>query len=210
MGMKTDKHTAPRIVKGKKPTNIPKGSTLEKELAKNIWYVNYSFNGKQYRVKEGLNRIHDHKEKSLPSRSVTAKYKSRFSQWVRTEKPEMFLEQVAKQTITLADAVKRYLSDLGQHARPKTVQTYDSKLRYLVEAYPYKQLKDITTKDIEKYIRGKIHATERAKMVISGKTIELDKIIQWSPNTVKAARRIFTSFFNWCTSEQYIIQESCI
>lgn len=76
--MKNYKHTdikyiKPTLVKGKKPSNIPKGSSLEKEMVKNYWYVNYTFNGKQYRIKEGINRIHDYKEREIKAEELLNK-----------------------------------------------------------------------------------------------------------------------------------------
>lgn len=59
------KYTTPKLYTGKAITFVPKGSTKSKELAKNIWYVNYTYEGKQIRVKGDLNRIKDASEKEF-------------------------------------------------------------------------------------------------------------------------------------------------
>ena len=57
------KYTTPTLYIGKAITSVPKGSTKLKEQAKNIWYINYTYEGKQIRVKDNLNRIKDPIEK---------------------------------------------------------------------------------------------------------------------------------------------------
>ena len=59
------KYTTPKLNKGKAPISIQKGSSKQKELAKNIWYVSYTYEGKQFKVKSNLNRIKDPNEKEL-------------------------------------------------------------------------------------------------------------------------------------------------
>ena len=191
-------YTLPTINKGKKPSPIPKGSTLEKELAKNVWYINYSYNGKQHRIKEGLNRIKDPTKKADQAEVIRLSIENDLKNGFNPEHPEIFLEQLTKQTITLSDAIKKYLSDLAQHGRKNTFDSYESKLRHFLEAYPNEKLKDITDTKIETYIRRKIHNTEPDRMFRSGKWITLDSITKWTSDTVKAAYGIFRTFFNWC------------
>ena len=146
-----NKYTTPKLVKGKVPEFIPKGSTLEKEMAKNTWYINYSFNGKQIRIKEDLNRIKDPKAKAYQAdvklKSIIRELETGFN----PEKPEEFFEELRKQSITIADAVNKYMFD-STHLRPKSVGSYRSNLFYLVEAYPGILLKVLTKVDLEKYI----------------------------------------------------------
>ncbi|HEY4194525.1 MAG TPA: hypothetical protein VGM63_03260, partial [Mucilaginibacter sp.] len=62
--METRKYTTPVIKKGNEATFIPKGSSKLAETAKNVWYVEYYYNGKQVRVKGGLNyHNNDHLKK---------------------------------------------------------------------------------------------------------------------------------------------------
>jgi len=202
--MKTDaKYTMPRLVKGKKPKNIPKGSTLDKEWTKNIWYVNYSFNGKQYRVKGDINRIKDHKEKAEQAEALLLSIKNDLKDGFDPSQPLAFAAKIVEDTITLKDAVEKYLTELKTYSRKKTVQSYDSKLRYLVEAYPGKQVKSFTQNDIVNYIRGKIHNAQPAKIFMNNKSIELNKSIAWTANTVRTAKGVFCTFFQWCINNNY-------
>ncbi len=199
----TGKYTTPKLVKGKKPKNIPKGSSLEKEWAKNKWYVNYSYNFKQQRVTGDLNRIKDYKEKAHKAEVLLASIKDDLKNGFDPNNPTAFIEQVAQDNINLTDAVGKYLAELKSYARPKTVQSYESKLRYLIEAYPTKQIKSFTTNDIQKYIYGKIHNTLPAKIFMNNKTIELNKSIPWTPHTVRSAKGVFRAFFQWCINNKY-------
>ena len=103
----------------------------------------------------------------------------------------------------LSDAVKIYLVELETYSRPKTVGSYESKLRYLVEAYPNKQVKSFTPTDIEKYIHSKIHSSKPARLFLNNKSIELKKAIKWTPHTVRSAKGIFRAFFQWCIKNKY-------
>jgi len=197
------KYTFPRLVKGKKPIKIPSGSTLEKEWAKNIWYVNYSFNGKQFRIKGDINRIKDHKEKAYQAEVLLQSIKDDLKNGFNPNNPEAFIAHITQESIILSDAVKIYLDELKTYSRPKTFGSYESKLRYLIEAFPEKAVKSFTPNDIEKYIHGKIHSSKRARLFLNNKSIELNKAIQWTPNTVRTAKGIFVAFFQWCIKNKY-------
>ncbi len=62
-------YTVPRVVKGRNITRIPIGSTLEKEVAKQSWYVEFFFHNaaeermERIRVTRKLNRIKDPRQK---------------------------------------------------------------------------------------------------------------------------------------------------
>jgi integrase len=198
-----NKYTIPTIVKGKKPTKIPAGSTLAQEWAKNNWYINYSFNGKQYRVKGNLNRIKDHKEKMYEAEVLLQSIKNDLKNGYDPSNPDVFLDQIINENISLSNAIKQYIEELSTYARPKTIGSYNSKLYYFNEAYPNKQVKNITTQDIEKYIYKKIHTKELAKVVLKGKSYDLKKTIQWTPNTVRSAKGVFRAFFAWCIKNNY-------
>jgi len=203
-----NKYTIPSLVKGKKPTNIPNGSTLSKEWAKNNWYINYSFNGKQYRIKGDLNRIKDHKEKIYQAEVLLQSIKNDLKNGYDPSNPNLFLDQIISENISLSDAIKKYIEELSTYARPKTIGSYNSKLYYLSEAYPNKQVKNISTQDIQKYIYKKIHSKELAKVFLKGKSYELKKPIQWTPNTVRSAKGVFRAFFEWCIKNNYYLGDN--
>jgi integrase len=191
-------YTIPHIYKGEAPVHTPKGSNLDKELAKNKWYINFTYNGKQYREKKGINRIKDPIEKKRWAEALRLSLENRLKDGYNPEHPEEYAEQLTKQRITLAEAVQRYLTDLSEHATKNSVDSYKSKLRHLVDAFPDKQVKDIRTKDIENYIRTKIRNDQPDKMFVNGRWITEDNTTQWTQGTVNAAKGIFRAFFNWC------------
>jgi integrase len=202
---KANKYTIPCIYKGKKPIKIPNGSTLAKEWAKNDWYINFSFNGKQYRIKGDLNRIKDHKEKLYQSEVLLQSIKNDLKNGYDPSNPDIFLEQIISENIALSDAVTKYIEELATYARPKTVGSYKSKLHYFSESFPNKLVKSFITTEIEKYIHNKIHSTLPAKLYLNGKSFELKKPIPWASNTVRSARGIFHSFFEWCIQNKYYL-----
>jgi integrase len=201
-----NRYTQPRLVKGPKPTNISKGSTLEKEWAKNTWYVNYSFNGKQYRIKNNINQFSDPKEKAERATLVLEAIKQELAEGYNPQNPTAYLDKFRAANITLRDAVNEYLEQKGHYLRTKSVQSYESKLSYLVDAFPQHQLKEITTKQIEGYIYKKIHKGEQAIIKMEGTIIKTNKITKWTPATVKAAKGYFRAFFGWCVEQGYITE----
>lgn len=202
------KYTPPALVKGKKPSKIPKGSTLDKEWAKNIWYINYSFNGKQYRIKEGLNRIKDYKEKMYAAEVLLKSIKDDLEAGFDPSNPEEFIEKIVNENIKFSDAITKYIEELATYARPKTVGSYNSKLHYLSQFYPNELVKNFTSSKIQQYIYNKIHSKKPAKILINGKSYELKKPIQWTPNTVRSAKGIFRAFFQWCIKNNYFIGDN--
>ena len=62
-------YTVPRLVKGRNIIRVPAGSTLEKEVAKQSWYIEFFYHNAQkarmerIRVTRKLNRIKDPREK---------------------------------------------------------------------------------------------------------------------------------------------------
>jgi integrase len=205
---RTNKYTPPKIFKGKKPTKIPNGSTLAKEWAKNDWYINYSFNGKQYRIKDNLNRIKDHKEKLYQADVLLESIKTDLKKGYDPSNPEGFIEQMITEKINLSDAIIRYIAELATYARPKTVGSYKSKLHYFSEVFPNQSVKSFTTNQIQEYIFSKIHSSEPAKLLLNGKSYELKKAIPWAPNTVRSAKGIFRAFFQWCIKNNYYLGDN--
>jgi integrase len=205
---KTNNHTLPRLVKGKKPTMIPRGSTLEKEWAKNKWYINYSYNGKQYRTKGEMNRKKDHKEKAFEAEVLLEIIKNDLKNGYNPENPMDYVENLIQSYITINDSVNRYLGEISSYCRPKTVQSYQSKLRYLVESFPNKPVNSFTSEDLEKYISDRIKQSPKAQIFVNDRYIVLNKEINWTQNTVRSAKGIFRAFFNWCISKKYYTNEN--
>jgi integrase len=202
-------YTIPTINFGKKPKSIPKGSNLQKELIKNYWNINYSFNGKQYRVKDGINRIHSYKERLAAAEILRDSIIHDLKNGFDPENPEIYYSKLTKKDISLKDAIENYKLDLKEHAKKKTIESYSSKLHHLLYQYQSKKLHEITTNNIEKFIRGKINNTENDIMYQNGKFIEINRVTKWTPKTILNARRIYKTFFNWCAkSDQSYIEKN--
>jgi integrase len=193
-------YTLPKLVKGKRPSKIPKGSNIDKELAKNIWYVNYTYDGKQYRVKEGINRIHDYMEKKRQAELLLAGISHNLKNGYNPNNPKEYFDKLSKPKKNLKGCIDLYISDLASYARLKTVQSYRSKLLHLLDGIGSKEINEIQSVDIENYIHGKIHTNASAKMFLGGKTIELSNQ-KWTNKTSRNARGVFRAFFNWCIKQ---------
>jgi integrase len=188
------RYTTPKLNKGVKPATIQKGSTLAKELAKNDWYISYSFNGKQVKVKKGLNRITDHLEKQLEADSLLLSIKNDLAQGYNPFNPSEYLTKVEKQNIGLADAIVQFIDYHEKHyTKKKTIQSYHSKLKALLAEYPKVSLQDLTLKQLENFIVKNI-----------------DKHDGYSHNTVKFAKRTFSTFFAVMIKLNYITRNTYI
>jgi integrase len=197
------KYTEPKLNKGKKPVNIPKGSTLEKEWAKNSWYINYSFNGKQYRIKENINRISDPVAKLKRAKLMIDALNLRFSNGYNPEKKEEYIKSHIRTELTIDEVVNQYLAGLRRYARVKTVQSYHSKLRYFVDQFQGRTINSFSSADIQNFIQDRINGNVPYRIFRDGKSLELKKDIRWTRNTVKAAKGVFRTFFNWCIFNGY-------
>lgn len=175
-------YTTPKLNKGKAPLSIPRGSSKLKELAKNVWYVSYTFEGKQYKVKDNLNRIHDHVKKELAGEILLESIKQDLENGFNPLKPLEWTERLLKETTSLGEAIKQFKNyHLIHNSRQKTIQTYLSKMNALSEYFPEIIVSNITTKNLQDFIKSKI--TDGT----------------YSQNSVRSAKRIFSTFFNVCT-----------
>jgi integrase len=186
--MEARKYTPPVIKKGKEVTSAPKGSSKLAEQAKKMWYIEYYYEGKQVRIKKGLNRLnHDHKKKQEEAEIILEMTKQRLANGFNPFAPTEYIEKRKKDFATLTEAIDKFKEYHTLHqSRAKTIGTYLSKLNALAAYYPGKLLKDITTRDLEKFVQLKIHDGT------------------YSHNTVKAAKRIFSAFFSVMVKMDYI------
>ncbi|CAM3725793.1 tyrosine-type recombinase/integrase [Flavobacterium chungbukense] len=174
-------YTTPKLNKGKAPLSIPRGSSKLKELAKNVWYVSYTFEGKQYKVKDNLNRIHDPAEKELAGEILLESIKQDLKNGYNPLKPLQWTEHLRKETTTLESAIKQFEEYHKIHnSRKKTIQTYLSKMNALSKYLPSVLLSEVKTKNLESFVRSKI----------SDNT--------YSQDSVKSVKRVFSTFFNVC------------
>jgi len=174
------KYTTPVIKKGKEIISVPKGSSKLAETAKSIWYIEYYFNGKQVRIKGGLNyHNNDHLKKQYEADVLLQSIKDDLTNGFDPTNPKAFFEQTQKELLPLTDAIEIFKEYHVKHqSRNKTVGTYMSKLNALAAFYPSALLKDITTRKLENFVQAKI---------MDG---------TYAHNSVKSAKRIFGTFFN--------------
>jgi integrase len=176
--MSTRKYSTPELKKGKEITSVPKGSSKTIEQAKQTWFVQYMYEGKQIRVKGGLNRIKDYAEKAYEAEVLLNSVKEELKKGFNPLKPKEFIEALRKEYILLSDAIQEFKEYHKKHgSRPKTISTYLSKLNSLSAQYPDILLKDLTTKHLEDFVLHKI---------TNGK---------FSQDSVKSAKRILNAFF---------------
>ncbi|WP_291147063.1 tyrosine-type recombinase/integrase [Flavobacterium sp. UBA7680] len=180
-------YTTPKLNKGKTPLSIPKGSSKLKELAKNVWYVSYTYDGKQFKVKADLNRIHDPYEKELKGEILLESIKQDLKNGYNPFNPLQWTEQLRKETMTLDEAIRQFKEyHTNYHSRKKTIQTYLSKVNALSKYFPNVLLSEITTKNLQNFIKSKIDDGT------------------YSQYSVRSAKRIFSTFFNVCIKLELI------
>lgn len=181
------KYTIPKLYTGKVITSVPKGSSKSKELAKNDWYVNYTYEGKQIRVKGNLNRIKDASEKEFHAQALLESIKQDLANGYNPLDESKWIADRIKETCSLSKAIihfKQYHKE--NNSRVKTIGTYMSKLNALSSFYPNILLSDITTKNLQVFIKAKINDGT------------------YSQASVKSAKRTFSTFFNVCIVEGLI------
>jgi len=175
------KYTIPKLYKGKVITNVPKGSTKQKEQAKNIWYINYSYEGKQIRVKGDLNRIKDAVEKEHQANILLASIKQDLANGYNPNNETEWIEEQIRDNTSLSKAIILFKDYHVRHqSRKKTIGTYLSKLNALSSFYPSIILQDITTKNMQNFIQSKIDD------------------LTYAQGSVASAKRTFNTFFNVC------------
>ena len=202
------KYTEPKLNIGKKPRSNSKGVYYEKEIMKNSWYVGYTYNGRQYRIKDNMNRIKDFKERMNYAEALIESIKSDLQNGFDPENPKLFIDLLVNNQIKIEDALRRYLNQLNDYVRLKTYQSYESKLRYLALEFPDKEINSFTKRDIQDYIVKKIKANQNARIFINGQYKDLSKKTAWAPNTVRSAKGIFRAFFQWCIEMSYYKSEN--
>ncbi|RTZ04794.1 site-specific integrase [Flavobacterium sp. GSP6] len=181
------KYTTPKLYTGKVITSVPKGSSKLKELAKNIWYVNYTYEGKQIRVKGDLNRIKDASEKELQAQVLLESIKQDLANGYNPNNETQWVADRIKETCSLSKAIILFKDYHVRHqSRTKTVGTYMSKLNALSAFYPDIMVSEITTKNLQSFIKSKINDAT------------------YGQGSVKSAKRIFSTFFNVCIQLELI------
>jgi integrase len=184
---KRSRYTTPVLKKGTIVEKAPKNSSIDKEQAKKLWYVQYFYEGKRFRVTEGLNRFKDHIQKQDEADKLLASIKKDLAAGYNPNSPTAHLHQLIIDRTTLIGAIQIFKDYHIKHkSRPKTISTYLSKLNALSASYPGKLLSAVTTRDLEKFLQSKIDDGT------------------YSHNSVKSGKRIFNAFFATMIKLDYI------
>lgn len=179
-------YTQPKINKGKVPNSLSKGTTKNEMIAKNIWYISYSFNGKQFKIKGNINRISNYSEKQYAADVLLETIKKQLADGFNPIEPQQYLEKITKQSLTLLEGISIFLSYHSKHqSKSKTISSYKSKLTDLLATIGDVQVSEITTKDLEDFIISKVNDDSYSQL------------------TIKFAKTTFSTFYNVLISLGY-------
>jgi len=136
-------YTLPRVVKGKAIIRVPAGSTMEKEVAKQSWYVEFFFHNaelermERFRVTRNLNRIKDPRQKLWNFNNLCEAYRIALEGgWNPLD--EHANDRLKKEIvgIDLNEALVLFESyHKAKGTRPKSISTYLSTLNSFVRYY---------------------------------------------------------------------------
>jgi len=188
------KYTNPEIKRGKPASEIPKGSTKKREQAKQTWYISFqaydpvSKSMKRKRITDNLNRIKDADEKEEHAQLLCQIVKENLEAgWNPFD--EIGNENLRKSAINISmeDAVIAFVeSHKTKGSRKKTVQSYESKLKYISQYFGKKKVNDIQDNEIIKFM----HETANTN--------------NWSPKTFNNAKAIYYGLYEYLKLEKYI------
>ena len=187
--MKKNNYTTPVIKKGKLIKKAVKGSSIAKDQAKQTWYLEYYFNGKEVRVRpDNLNRIKDHNDKQFKAEIELGALKNQLAKGFNPFKPIEYLTKFEAENLTLDEAITKFEEfHIKQFSKKKTISCYKSKLNGFKNYLGNNPLlKDLSTSQLEDFLISKIN---------NGK---------YSQNTVKFAKRTFSAFFGVMLELGYI------
>lgn len=171
----TRNYTEPQILQGK----VCRTKALQ---ASEKWYVEFYLDGKRTRLSNQLNRIKDYQEKL----DAFTKLKNDIHQQL---KDGVYGKPQEKPVIIpiLKDAVKQFVQwHINKGSRPKTVQSYESKLKYLTDVLGGISINYIYHKDVDDLL------------------LTLYKDLNWSSKTYNNCRLIFSGLFQFCIESRYI------
>lgn len=172
----TKNFTSPVILQGK----IRSTKSLQ---AKETWYVEFYIDGKRHRKSEGLNRIKNYHEKLIAFTELRDGYQKKLDsgEFFLGGDPQKF--RVTKPNIKkLIKEFLQYHEDKG--SRPKTIQSYASKLIHIERLFGKNNIEEIQTNHMLKLLAA------------------LGK--DWKPKTYNNCKLIFSSFFEYCIMEGHI------
>ncbi|WP_316809670.1 hypothetical protein [Pedobacter agri] len=139
-------YTFPRLVKGRTILKVPIGSTLDKEVAKQSWYVEFFFYNaaeermERIRVTRKLNRIKDPRQKLKNFNNLCEAYRIALEgDWNPLD--EQANARLKKELIgiDLNEALVLFESyHKAKGTRPKSISTYKSDCQFLYQISGWK------------------------------------------------------------------------
>ncbi|WP_166334663.1 tyrosine-type recombinase/integrase [Sphingobacterium chungjuense] len=156
----------------------------DKEQALKSWCVQFYLDGKRTRVTNNLNRIKDFSTKLMEFTKLQDEIIEKLNNGT-------YGKPLVKEAPTLIPSIKdasiAFMQwHLQKGSRPKTVQSYNSKLKYLVDAMGEQSVNYAYHKEISDVL------------------LDLFNTHKWSPKTYNNTKLIYSAFFMFCIDNRWI------
>jgi integrase len=187
--------TIPKLVKGKRVTTVPKGSTWAKEEAKQHWYVEFFFHNPEtdkmvrFRPTKNLNRIKDPKEKLKHFTNMCKAYHDALEGgWSPLDDKANAKLKREITSLTLEKAKSMFEEyHIAKGTRKKSRQSYLSKINQFVEYYGAdKRVTEISDYEITEFLNF------------------MEKEKTWSGVTYNSSRIILNNYFRYLKVNKYV------
>lgn len=187
--------TQPTLRKGKAINKSGKRLTKAQEALAQDWYIEYYFTdlsmgiiGKRVKLRKEINQCDNVYDKEAQAqtllRSITELLEEGFHPFNEEANTKLRNEIVS---ITISEAVDLYIQHLNDiKLRKKSIQTYNSKLKYFADAYPKLKVNQITDLKITKFLKDKQFKNA------------------WSERTYNAAQQALGAFFKHMITLKYL------
>ena len=188
-------YTIPRLVKGKRVTDLPKGSTWAREEAKQNWYVEFFYHNPQtdrmdrFRFTKNLNRLKDAKEKLSQFNRLCEAYKIALEGgWSPID--EKANDRLKRKVSSLTLEAARSLFEeyhIAKGTRKKSRQSYLSKVNQFIAYYgPDRKVSEISDYEITEFLNF------------------MEKKFSWTGVTYNSSRIILNNYFRYLKVNKYI------
>lgn len=142
----------------------------------------YTMDKKETVIRDILQRMNPHLNDGQYGELKATLYIVLHSVEITEEKAEVAVQDTYNEQV-----LKQYFGTLLMEGKSKkTIERYKLAICMLLDSFPEKSVREITTNDLRYYL-----ATYQQKRKVSGTTLD-------------GMRRVFSAFFNWCEAEDYI------
>ena len=188
-------YTIPKLIKGKRITTVPKGSTWVKEEAKQSWYIEFLFHNaesdkmERFRPTKNLNRLKVPKEKLIQFTKLCEAYKIALEGgWSPID--EKANDKLKRQVSSLNLAAAKILFEeyhIAKGTRKKSRQSYLSKVNQFISYYGQdKKVREISDYEITEFLNF------------------MEKEHKWTGVTYNSSRIILNNYFKYLKVNKYI------